>query len=366
MKRNIEIDIVKGIAIILMVVGHAAINDNFIYLFHMSVFFMAAGFFYKEKVSEDFSSVKNYVIKKFKSLWLPYALWTAIFSLLRNFFIDINVYTNNPLVYEYVDEGFAYVTEYWTWKEILINIVKGCILPGNVQMGGALWFLATLLQISVAYCVMEFVLRKFVNKKHLLKAQFAVSAVLLLIGYVLCINDVYIFGIESFFSCYCLYYIGILLGRATEKLADRKIWISVAVFILCFAVLSVLNQFGSISLGGNKYNNPLFMLVASLAGWFLLYEVAVIIKRNSMISRVLAYLGKNTLPIVVLHFLAFKIVSFIGVLLQGDYLIGISAFPILYTGIWWCILYSVVGIVVPLVLNEVWLKLKRRISYGKN
>lgn len=64
-KRNIEIDIIKGLAIVLMVLGHAETPiHNFIYLFHMAVFFIAAGYFYKEKSSDSIQSVIQYIIKK--------------------------------------------------------------------------------------------------------------------------------------------------------------------------------------------------------------------------------------------------------------------------------------------------------------
>ena len=330
-KRNVEVDIVKGLAIILMVLGHAETPvHNFIYLFHMAVFFMSAGYFYKDAASENIQSVVEYTIKKLKGLWLPYALWTAIFSLLRNFFINIHVYTNNPQVLETVDSKFAFVTEYWTWKDILINIIKGCILPGNVQMGGALWFLATLLQISVLYCIVDFVLKRFLDKKHILLAQFVVAVVFLGIGYFFHVKGVYLFGIESCFSCYILFYIGLLLNRYSEKVYPEVLWKRITVLVLSFVVLCVLNHFGSVGLSGNNYNDPLFLIIASLAGWYMLYEMASLLKSSAVVSKWMAYIGKNTLPIVVLHFLAFKLVSLIGVWINGDELYQISAFPVLY------------------------------------
>ena len=50
--RNTVIAIAKGIAIILMVIGHAdapGLLTNFIYTFHMPLFFMAAGYFFNYK-----------------------------------------------------------------------------------------------------------------------------------------------------------------------------------------------------------------------------------------------------------------------------------------------------------------------------
>ena len=51
-KRNTTMSIVKGLAIILMVLGHAEAPGQittFIYLFHMPVFFMASGYFFSRK-----------------------------------------------------------------------------------------------------------------------------------------------------------------------------------------------------------------------------------------------------------------------------------------------------------------------------
>ena len=54
--RNNVISICKGIAIILMVIGHAEVPDllsNFIYVFHMPLFFIAAGYFFSRKNVDD-------------------------------------------------------------------------------------------------------------------------------------------------------------------------------------------------------------------------------------------------------------------------------------------------------------------------
>lgn len=50
--RNTTISIVKGICIILMVIGHSGCPEllhDFIYLFHMPVFFFVSGYFCKRE-----------------------------------------------------------------------------------------------------------------------------------------------------------------------------------------------------------------------------------------------------------------------------------------------------------------------------
>ena len=56
MKRDTVISICKGIAIILMVIGHADCPRDisiFLYEFHMPLFFMAAGYFFSLSYLND-------------------------------------------------------------------------------------------------------------------------------------------------------------------------------------------------------------------------------------------------------------------------------------------------------------------------
>ena len=66
LKRNQWVDVAKGIAIILMVLGHTAIPDSlsrFIYSFHMPLFFIASGMM----TTWTKYSVKKFVYKKIKN-----------------------------------------------------------------------------------------------------------------------------------------------------------------------------------------------------------------------------------------------------------------------------------------------------------
>ena len=90
--RDATIDILKGIGIILMVAGHCgAPFTSYIYLFHMAIFFISAGYCFNEKHAISVDSVKKYILKKIKTLWIPYVLGITVFTVLNNFFIKINV-----------------------------------------------------------------------------------------------------------------------------------------------------------------------------------------------------------------------------------------------------------------------------------
>lgn len=78
-QRIAWIDILKGIGIIFVVLGHVIYNDmifNWIYSFHMPLFFFAGGYLYKK----DTNIVQN-IKHKFRSIMIPYFLFGLLILL---------------------------------------------------------------------------------------------------------------------------------------------------------------------------------------------------------------------------------------------------------------------------------------------
>ena len=86
--------IMKGLGIIFVVAGHTAYSPvhNFVYLFHLAVFYFVAGYFFKDKYIDD---KLLFVWKKIKSLWFPLVGYGIVFMLLHNLFFRAHFY--NPL-----------------------------------------------------------------------------------------------------------------------------------------------------------------------------------------------------------------------------------------------------------------------------
>lgn len=79
------LDIMKGIAIILVVIGHCCelpahptMLVTFIYAFHMPLFFLAAGMVVKPSQSDWHTDWQRFV-KRFISLMVPYYIWCMIY-----------------------------------------------------------------------------------------------------------------------------------------------------------------------------------------------------------------------------------------------------------------------------------------------
>lgn len=94
----------------------------------MAIFFIASGFFFKDKDSENITSVVKAVESKFKQLWLPFLLVMLSMFWLHNFFIKINVYTSNPSIFDYVSGKHVSIINPYTPFDIIKNIIRGAFL----------------------------------------------------------------------------------------------------------------------------------------------------------------------------------------------------------------------------------------------
>lgn len=65
----------------------------------------------------------------------------------------------------------------------------------------------------------------------------------------------------------------------------------------------------------------------------LVRETACLTAPLPCVRAVLAYLGRATMPIVILHFLSFKLVTWLGLLATGGEPYLLAAFPIYFTAV---------------------------------
>lgn len=69
-------------------------------------------------------------------------------------------------------------------------------------------------------------------------------------------------------------------------------------------------------------------------------------------SKLFNYIGENTMIILAFHFLSFKIISYIQLRIYNLPSYMLARFPILYSENGWWILYSLVGIVIPIIIKR--------------
>lgn len=367
-KRDITIDIVKGIGIIMMVLGHSGFGySSYFTTFHMALFFIVSGCLYNNETSGSIGSVKSYILKKLKTLWLPYAAANSIFILLNNIFIGINVYTTNPLIESIGGLNIGVASDKMGILDMFIGIVKSFFFGGGTTIGGALWFLRALFAGLVMTCVIEFVLRKIFKglkdaSKIVFCIQVALGIIFLVAGYVFTKNSISVWKLPQFLTAYFF----IMLGRVIRKTnilwkinrfkEERGGRARAIMYVTVIAVLAVilfgLEKVVKVNLADNFYTGLAGMVAVSVTGFFFTYFVAALLK-NTFLAKGLVKCGQNTLAIMILHYLCFKAVTLAQVVIYHYENYKIAAFPILEnSGLWW-LAYAVCGIIIPILLNDI-------------
>ena len=244
--HNAQVSIAKALGIILMVMGHAGCPGylhDFIYLFHMPLFFFLSAYFFRDAKVVD--SAGQYVVRKFKNLYWPYIKWSIIFLLLHNLFCRIGFYDNSL-----------------SWQELLVNVK--CSVRGMWQgerMLGAYWFLISLFWESLLFGLIIWV-------KHKTKFRYfdLIAVVLLfLVGYYAPIDLL----LNREMVILPIFYLGYWAGTHKMDFSISRSHLLIALLV-CMPLLCYLATFMKVDVGQGKFYNSILFLVGSLAGIYLM------------------------------------------------------------------------------------------------
>lgn len=272
-------DAIKGIAILLMVVGHSGCPyylRNFIYLFHMGLFYYASGHFFKPC---GIDGILPFLKKKIVGLYLPFLMWGGIYVLLHNSFYSFGWYTDAYSL------GFLIKKLVMT---VLFKDVENLLAP--------LWFLQSLFKgLTLTYIVC------LIPKKWL---QWVLVIMLYLIGWI-CYEK----GVHLFYSMNrdMGIVIAIFLGYELKKnsFLQAKWWIMAFVVLLlssCFCVRIDL-------VGGGLGQLGMFPIL-TLAGFIFIRGFMYICQQKlDFCYKIFVWLGRNSLYILILHFTGFHLLS---------------------------------------------------------
>ncbi len=363
-KRNTTIDYMRGIAIFLVVLAHTNFNHiQYIELFHMAIFFSFSGYCYDDRYSENKKTVGCYFIKKLKSLYIPYISFNMFLLCLHNLFCRINIYTDNPGFTEnpLLNTNYGKISIY-TMNDFIYHTIKTLGFVDGEQLAGTLWFLRALFEVSIIYVLTDFIARKLNQFRNYF--IFITAVFIMAVGCYLNLKKIHIVtGVEE--TCY--YYIFFVIGVFLQKSKLKKIIIKPSVF---WAILS------SGGLGINYYiishqkisavttHMPWFYVTNGLLGGILIFSISKILMRYSH-TKWITYIGRNSLHIMLWHFLAFKIVSFAYIKLCGLPSYYLASFPVLKVDYLW-IAYTVVGVAMPLGVTLLLHTLIKKLSISHN
>lgn len=253
--RNNWLDIAKGVAIILMVMGHSTIPHAlamFIWAFHMPLFFIAAGW------STDWKkrSVKNYILHRMKTLMLPFFTYSIIVTLI--------------------------LSNHDSWKGLSHLLCNG-------WEGYPLWFIPVLFVASV--------ICRLVYEVRGAKMRIMIMILLAFAGmtlHTLKVNLPWTMSTVPYAS-FLVIGGGMCLKRFSYQLENPKTW----VLLLCFLTTLIVSMLWRMDLAWNRISPIIPLTVGAVSGTFMVFIVASLIDMKSrLISRVLSAIGKETYVVV--------------------------------------------------------------------
>lgn len=317
MKRNNTLDMLKGIGIFLVVLGHATFVNNkiitYIFSFHLPLFFIVSGILMRladdkktlENTSSDvslnfFDSFKVFVSKKLRTIIVPYCIFSIFYTV-----IDfISVYLKQI-----------------SFNDLKINAVCTLSFAGS----GPLWFLPTLFVSEVILFLIVGVSRIKNNKTDTdMLLVFGVGIVTALIGLTSChfLKDTYAASKDNltllFFLnwpvvilrgmlCQIFLVPGYLMGAKLSSLPslfgseERNITSSILQIIagLCLLTVDIPLSFKNINpdLHNINFGNPVLFILCAYLGTIGLYLIC----NNIPSIRLLTFWGKNSLIIMITH-----------------------------------------------------------------
>lgn len=343
---NNSFSVMKGIAIISVVIGHCCRYDGiepFVNQYHLAVFFFVAGYFFKDKYLQD---VKGYVWKRVKSLYVPFVVSGLCFLALHNAMVWMYVY-NSPLTLEQIREG----------------IFDLCIrFTSNEALMGAMWFCPTLLWVSI-FSVLAIVVYRYLINKVIWGTWFADSK---LMGHLAIILMVIVASLAlhvlKLKSPYCIWQnmitCGIFLeGRVFEDLIEDRLtiikrwqWSVVSLTLGVIIWMCTTNGImGRLQPAHINEENTFVILLIGLAGSLMVYGLSKVIDGSSF-GNIIAMAGNHSFSIMLLHFLAFKMVNLMQCCWYGLPMTEIASFPTMkYDSFWWFLAYLLVGTTIPVL-----------------
>lgn len=314
MKRIKEIDALKGVLILLVVLGHSGIkNTNIVYWFHMPAFFLISGFLFN-RTNLDLPIHKNFITKKILNLIIPYISYLLLIILISLTFQAGSMEIHN--------------------KDFIFKALWG----GKLLYGqfGTFWFVTCLLFTIVGYSIIYKLIKSEVYRLLLVATLFLLGHFESFLIYRYGCSIIIPLNIDVSLISLCYFYLGTIVQKHLNKIQDylNKIqnkkyfilsisFLSISLFILFFSKYNM-------DLKYQLYLNPFFTFFVPIIFTTLIFFFVKIINHLPIIS-FFEIIGKHSMSIMFLH------------LIIKDFLIKFDIYSI------W--LFSILGCILPVVFS---------------
>lgn len=336
-QRNRTMDVMKGFGILAVVIGHSGSPiTNFIYLYHMPLFFFISGYFYKDKYSANLISL---IKKRLKSLYKPYLIYSLLFLTLHNLFFKLNIYNS---MFKYGNK----IIHPYSGIEFIKSFLQTIVFAGREPMTGVFWFFASLFFVNIIFGIISCISLK--AKKNVQGyVRLLIVIILFIVGNLLTKRGLNIPRFNNSLVMVFIYYIGYLYKKYEKYIYINNIYFA----FICLIGLVTNCFYGSIAVNANSYLSPDFLITNTILGVYLNLYISNCMVKKGILSKQLNYLGQNTIIIMALQFISFKIVILLQIKIYSLPMYYLAKFPTINSYNDWWVLYSVAGIFIPIIIK---------------
>lgn len=354
--RDTSFSICKAIAIILVVLSHAGAPswiNHWIFQFHVPIFFICAGYFFNTKYLHEEGT---FLAHRIKGLYVPFVKWSLVLLCLHNLLFPLGILSET---YGNAAGGVLHPYSWHEFSQRLWSILFN--MSGYDEfLGGTFWFFRALLVSSILFLVLFKLFQRLRIARSKSEVAWMIMGCSLLFALWQVLGGLRVTGLaqggyREFMGLY-LMSVGFIFKEQRSLIPLNYI-----TALICLAVTVLGACFFPTSMGFRAdFQQFAGFLLPSVAGFFFIYYLSTKIDllKGGIIKRALVYIGDHTLYIFAFHLFAFKIVSAIKVAVYGLpwEQIGNHTVVNAYRDDYFCWLYLLAGVSVPLLVRHVYLR----------
>lgn len=349
-KRINELDFLKCIGIILVVIGHVDCPQklhDLIYYVHMPLFFMLSGCTNKEdQYYASVGNLKAFFIKRIKSIYLPFLYYSLPIILLHNVFYNLGMYSSGYTLTQYIVQvGRTFLFSIGTSEPLL----------------GQFWFLKALFIAEIIYSIFVFLAFKINISKWVVILPISFFA--LFVDLDLIPHSLVIYFFIPFRAL--LYYsVGSYFVNIVNKRTGK--WFLILSVLGCilwifFSLYNVLKVDSFVSIHSAYGISSFLQLYATVSVFIILWRITHYINETNILYKTCLVVGRMSMPIFAFHYLFVKLLSyFIADFYYHD--IQMISNVLCLSVIPWYV-YTIVGVSFSILLYKVLFILKKYIVY---
>lgn len=309
------IDIVRGIAIILIITGHSIIGYDktffaaMIYAVHVPVFFVLSGYLFKKR-----KNIIQYIKHLSLTLLLPY-FFTGLLIVLLTFISQKETF---GILQPYMNNGTKWVlgaVAYGIGGEGILQIAGHTIYPPFI---GAIWFLVAMFCGNILFnCTIGAAQKIGKNEPSIIYIESLISLVLCVIGFMLGLKAIRLpWSMVAALVVQPFYSIGYIARnkKILENNNGRSVWLFViSMFVWILAAVS-----GFFYVEGGWANNPWSAMIGAIAGSYALIFIAKFIEQKfhygscESMKKYLIMMGKSSMVVLCFHLIGLNNINMAG------------------------------------------------------